>query len=236
MTNDKAGRMLQDLKAEVLKANLDLVRAGLVTLTWGNASGIDRARGLVVIKPSGVSYDALRAEHLVVLDLDGKVAEGALKPSTDVRTHLALYRAFVDIGGVTHTHSLHATLFAQACREIPALGTTHADHFYGPVPLARALTPEEVQRDYEGNTGVAIVERFVGLKPLEMPAVLCAHHGPFTWGRNATEAVKNAIALESVAHMALGTLQLAPAIPPMPRHILDKHYTRKHGPGAYYGQ
>lgn len=228
--------MLEELKAEVLKANLDLVRAGLVTLTWGNASGMDRARGLVVIKPSGVAYEALRAEHLVVVGLDGRVAEGALKPSSDLKTHLALYRAFADIGGVTHTHSPHATVFAQACREIPALGTTHADHFYGPVPLARALTKEEVQQDYEGNTGAAIVERFRGLKPLEMPAVLCAHHGPFTWGKSAADAVTNAIALESVAAMALGTLQLAPGIGAMPQHILDKHYTRKHGPNAYYGQ
>ena len=228
--------MLEQLKEEVLEANLALQRAGLVQLTWGNVSGIDRPSGRFVIKPSGVPYEALAAADLVVVDLDGRRVEGSRNPSSDTPAHRVLYRAFAQIGGITHAHSLHATMFAQAGREIPCLGTTHADVFFGPVPLARALTAAEVEEDYETHTGRVIVERFAGLRPAEVPAVLVAHHGPFTWGRSASDAVHNAIALEAVAAMALGTLQLNPAAGALPGHILDKHHARKHGPKAYYGQ
>ena len=228
--------MLEELKKQVLDANLALWNSGLVTLTWGNASGLDREQSLMVIKPSGVPYETLSAEHMVVLDLSGKVVDGELSPSTDTPTHLALYRAFEGIGGVTHCHSVYATAFAQASREIPCMGTTHADHFYGAVPVARALSETEVKEDYEGNTGKVIVERFEEIDPVTMPAVLVAHHGPFTWGKNATDSVKNAIALETVAHMALSTLQLEPTLDGIPSHILEKHHSRKHGPDAYYGQ
>lgn len=228
--------MLDELKQAVWQANLELHRAGLVTLTWGNVSGIDRATGLMVIKPSGVPYSELKPDHLVVLDLDGKVVEGKLNPSSDTPTHRCLYLAFPALGGITHTHSVHATAFAQACREIPCLGTTHADHFAGPVPAARALTPAEVKADYEGNTGVVIVERFKALNPMEVPGVLVPHHGPFTWGKSAMDSVKNSIALEVIAHMAYLTLALGPATGTMPLHISDKHYARKHGPDATYGQ
>ena len=228
--------MLEELKQQVLEANLELARSGLVSLTWGNVSGLDRRRGLVAIKPSGVEYSALTVETLVVLDLDGRVVEGRLKPSSDTPTHLVLYQAFPDIGGITHAHSVYATMFAQACREIPCLGTTHADQFCGPIPVTRALTPEEVRGGYEVHTGRAIVERFAGLSPLDMPAALAAHHGPFTWGRDAADSVKNGLALETVAKMAWGTLLLDPGMAPIPRHLLDKHWQRKHGPKAYYGQ
>jgi len=228
--------MLDDLKTAVCQANLDIDRAGLVTLTFGNVSGIDRAEGLVAIKPSGVSYAELKPEHIVIVDLDGKTVEGDLNPSSDTPTHVELYKAFPGIGGITHTHCAHATMFAQACREIPCLGTTHADHFYGPVPVTRSVTSQEVDEGYEVNTGRVIVERFRDIEPSAMPAVLCAHHGPFTWGKDTADAVKNAIALEAVAETALGTLQLAPGIDAAPAHIIDKHYTRKHGPNAYYGQ
>lgn len=228
--------MLDDLRRDVCEANRNLERLGLVTLTWGNVSGFDAASQRVVIKPSGVPYAELRPEQLVVVDLDGRVVEGTLRPSSDTPTHVRLYRAFPGIGGVVHTHSAHATMFCQACRELPCFGTTHADHFHGAVPLARALTAAEVESDYEGNTGVVIVERFRGLDPLAMPAVLVAHHAPFTWGPTPRYAVENAVALEAVARMALGTLQLAPAAAPIPAHILQKHYTRKHGPSATYGQ
>ncbi len=230
--------MLEKLKEEVLAANLSLEAHGLVKLTWGNVSGLDRERRLVVIKPSGVPYSELRLESLVVLRLDGAVVEGAHRPSSDTATHLELYRSFPAIGGVCHTHSTHATVWAQAGCELPCLGTTHADHFYGPVPVCRALDPAEVEGDYEGNTGRAIVERFVsgGLDPVAMPAVLQAYHAPFTWGKCAAKAVENSVALETCALMALHTLALNPARGPLPAHILDKHYLRKHGPGAYYGQ
>lgn len=228
--------MLEELKQKVCEANRTLQEAGLITLTWGNVSGIDRSAGLVAIKPSGVPYNQLRPEHMVIVDLRGRIVEGALNPSSDTPTHLLLYRSFEAIGGVTHTHSPHATLFAQACREIPCLGTTHADHFHGSVPVTRGLTREEVSADYEENTGRAIVERFRSLDPVASPAVLVAHHGPFTWGATAGDSVRNSIALEAVAEMALGTLLLNPAIGAIPSYVMDKHYTRKHGPGATYGQ
>ena len=232
------GAMLEKLKAEVCEANQALVEAGLVKLTWGNVSGLDPESGLWCIKPSGVDYRDLEPEDMVVLDLDGRVVEGRLNPSSDTRTHLQLYRSFREIRGVTHTHSPYATMFAQAGRELPCFGTTHADHFFGAVPLVRMLTPEEVREDYEHHTGVAIVQRLgeLGLKPLEMPGVLQAGHAPFTWGKSPLDSVKNSIALEMCAQMALGALSLNPGLVPLPTHLLDKHYQRKHGAGAYYGQ
>ena len=228
--------MLQDLKKEVCEANRDLERHGLVTLTWGNASGFDRDRGLVVIKPSGVPYASLQPDDLIVLDLDGETVEGSLKPSSDAPTHLVLYRNFDGIAGVVHTHSLHATMFCQANRELPCMGTTHADHFCGTVPVARALTEAEVEQDYEGHTGNVIVERFLNLDPVAVPGVLVAHHAPFTWGPSVGKALENSVALEACAEMAIGTLSLDAQAGPIPSHILDKHYRRKHGPDAYYGQ
>lgn len=228
--------MLESLKEAVCVANRELVRCGLVTLTWGNTSGIDRERGLVVIKPSGVAYDVLEPSDLSVVDLDGKIVEGKLRPSSDTPTHVLLYRSFPGIGGITHTHSRHATMFAQARREIPCLGTTHADHFHGAVPLTRHLTEAEVKGDYEANTGKVIVERFAALDPVAVPAVLVAGHGPFAWGHNAGDSVHNAVALEAVAEMALGTRLINPSSPDLEPYVLDKHYQRKHGPSAYYGQ
>ncbi len=228
--------MLEELKDQVCRANRDLERHGLITLTWGNASGIDRAAGLVAIKPSGVGYASLAPADIILLDLDGKVAEGRLRPSSDTPTHLALYRAFAAIGGITHTHSPCATAFAQAARAIPCLGTTHADHFYGEVPVTRWLTPQETAGDYELETGLVIVERMRGLDPMRMPAALVAGHGPFTWGRDPLAAVHNAVALEAVARMARDTFALNHSATPIPDHLLDKHFQRKHGPGAYYGQ
>jgi L-ribulose-5-phosphate 4-epimerase len=228
--------MLEQLKAEVCQANLDLVAYGLVTLTWGNVSGIDRVRGLVAIKPSGVPYAEMTPEHIVLVDLDGRVAEGRLRPSSDTPTHVRLYRHFGGIGGITHTHSLHATMFAQAREEIPCFGTTHADHFHGPVPVTRALTAEEVEADYEGNTGGVIVERFAAIDADAMPAVLVAGHAPFAWGRDAAESVRNAVALEAVAQLAMGTRQIRADAPRLESYVLDKHHQRKHGPHAYYGQ
>lgn len=230
--------LLPDLRAQICEANRSLVPAGLVRLTWGNVSGIDRASGLWGIKPSGVDYAALTPEDIVLLDLDGEVVEGTLRPSSDTRTHLHLYREFPEIGGITHTHSLSATIFSQAGCELPCYGTTHADHFHGTVPIVRALTPAEVDADYEHYTGVAIVERLreLRLSPLEMPAVLQRHHAPFTFGKNAMDSVNNSIALEMCAQMALGTLSLMPGLSAMPDYILEKHHLRKHGPNAYYGQ
>lgn len=230
--------MLEELKNQVCEANLELPRRGLVTYTWGNASGIDREKGLVVIKPSGVAYEELTPDKLVVVDLDGNVVEGTLNPSSDTKTHLALYRAFSQIGGVVHTHSTHAAAFAQARRDLPAFGTTHADYFYGPVPCTRVLTPQETEEDYEANTGKVIIETFAqrALDPVAVPGVLCACHGPFTWGKTAGEAVYHAAVLEEIAKMALFTLTIDPAAQAAPQHILDKHYLRKHGPNAYYGQ
>jgi len=228
--------MLDALKQEVCEANRDLERTGLVVLTWGNVSGVDRDRGLMVIKPSGVPYERLEPEHMVVVDLAGRQVEGDLKPSSDTPTHLVLYRSFPHVGGITHTHSRHATMFAQARRPIPCLGTTHADHFRGPIPMTRPLTEDEVADDYEGHTGLVIVERFADLDPVAMPAVLVAGHAPFTWGQSARESFVNAVALEAVAEMVLGTRVLNPEEPLLEPYVLEKHHQRKHGPAAYYGQ
>ena len=230
--------MLEKLKQSVYEANMELPRRGLVTYTWGNVSGIDREKGLVVIKPSGVRYEELTPDKLVVLDLDGKVVEGELNPSSDTKTHLVLYRKFPALGGVVHTHSPCAVAWAQAGRDIPCYGTTHADYFYGPVPCARALTPEEIDEDYERNTGRVIVEEFRarGIEPAHVPAVICRSHGPFAWGADAAEAVYHAAVLEEVAHMALLTLAVDADAAPAPQHLQDKHFMRKHGPQAYYGQ
>jgi L-ribulose-5-phosphate 4-epimerase len=228
--------MLEELKRDVWQANLDLVAHGLVTLTWGNASGISEDRRHVVIKPSGVPYEELRPENMVVLDLEGCVVEGGLRPSSDTPTHLLLYQQFDRIGGIAHTHSRCATIFAQARMEIPCFGTTHADHFFGPVPITKPLTEAEVNEDYEMNTGRAIVERFRELDAAAMPAALVAGHAPFTWGKDVNESVRNAVALEAVADMALGVLRLRTDAPLLETYVLDKHYHRKHGPDAYYGQ
>ncbi len=228
--------MLKELKRRVSAANRDLWKTGLVTLTWGNVSGVDRQKGLVVIKPSGIAYGDLEPDCMVVVDLEGNLVEGKLKPSSDTPTHLILYRALENIGGVAHTHSRRATMFAQARREIPCLGTTHADHFHGPVPVTRPLSEAEVAEDYEGHTGRVIVERFAGLDPEAMPAVLVAGHAPFTWGKSPEQALENSIALEAVAEMVLGTWSIDPAAPQLEAWVLEKHYQRKHGPGAYYGQ
>ena len=225
--------MLEQLKADVCEANLELVRQGLVTLTWGNVSGISDDRRLVVIKPSGVDYEQMKPEHMIVVDLEGNVVEGDLRPSTDTPSHVVLYKHFEDIGGVTHTHSPQATMFAQARVKIPCLGTTHADHFFGPVPVTRPLTLEEVETAYEANTGMVIVERFAEINPIEMPAALVAGHGAVTWGRDAADAVKNAVALEAVARMAIGTLTLRGDAPDLESYVLNKHYQRKHGENAY---
>ncbi len=230
--------MLTQLKQQVYEANMELPRRGLVTYTWGNVSGIDRERGLVVIKPSGVEYDELTPESLVVLDLDGNRVEGELNPSSDTRTHLELYRAFPALGGIVHTHSPCAVAWAQAGQDIPCYGTTHADYFYGAVPCARHLTKEELDEDYEKNTGKIIIETFTarGVDPAAVPGVICRSHGPFTWGKDAAQAVYHAVVLEEVAKMALLTRQVDPAAAPAPQYLLDKHYLRKHGPAAYYGQ
>ncbi len=228
--------MLEKLKEQVLKANLELDHRGLIIYTWGNVSGIDREQGLVVIKPSGVAYEELRVDSMVVLTLDGQVVEGNLKPSSDTPTHLELYRSFPRIGGVVHTHSPHATSWAQANRDIPCLGTTHADYFYGPVPCARPLSQDEVATDYEKNTAKVIIERFQNLNYQHLPGVLVAGHGPFTWGKDAFEAVHNSVVLEELAKMALASIQLNPGVGLLPQYMLDKHFLRKHGPKAYYGQ
>lgn len=228
--------MLDDLKEHVCQANLDLVAQGLVTLTWGNVSGLSDDGQYVVIKASGVAYDTMRPEHMVVVDLDGKVVQGDLRPSSDTATHILLYKAFSGIGGITHTHSRFATMFAQARVEIPCLGTTHADHFYGSVPVTRPLTENEVEGGYEANTGQVIIERFKEIDPLAMPAVLVAGHAPFAWGKSAAKSVDNAVALEAVAEMAWGTRQLISPPPMLENYVLEKHYRRKHGPDAYYGQ
>ena len=229
--------MLEKLKQDVCQANLDLVREGLVIQTWGNVSGIDRAKSLVVIKPSGVPYEQMKPRHMAVVELEsGRVVEGNLKPSSDTATHLVLYRAFNGIGGVVHTHSLCATAWAQTCRPGPALGTTHADYFHGPVPCTRLLKPKEIASDYEANTGQVIVETFARRDPLSCPAILVASHGPFAWGRSVDEAVHNAVVLEHVIRLAGDTLRLIPDSKPMQQALLNKHFSRKHGSKAYYGQ
>ena len=226
----------EKLKEEVLCANLDLPKHGLVTFTWGNVSGIDREQGVVVIKPSGVSYEAMKASDMVVIDLDGKIIDGSMRPSSDTPTHLALYRQYAAIGGIVHTHSTHATSWAQAGRAIPAFGTTHADYFHGAVPCCRALTREDVEGEYEANTGKVIIETIGAGNPMEIPGVLVSEHAPFAWGKSADDAVHNAVVLEEVARMALMTLALAPNRAPVSDFLLDKHYLRKHGANAYYGQ
>ncbi len=228
--------MLAEIRRRVWRANLELAESGLVTLTFGNASEILPDRSAFVIKPSGIPYARMKPADMVVVDLAGGSSRGRMNPSSDAETHRALYLGFPGVGGIAHTHSPCATAFAQARREIPCLGTTHADHFRGPVPLARALSEEETIEAYEANQGRVIVERFAGLDPMEIPGALAAGHGPFTWGRDAAEAVRNAIALEAVARMAIETLRIDPAAAPLEGHLLRKHFERKHGPGAYYGQ
>ncbi len=227
--------MLELLKEKVFKANLDLVKHNLVIFTWGNVSGIDRETGLVVIKPSGVSYDTMTIDDMVVVDLDGNVVEGNLRPSSDTPTHLELYRSFPDIGGVVHTHSTYATAWAQAGIDLPGIGTTHADYFHDAVPCTPDMTREEVEGDYELETGRVIVRRFEGLNPVHTPGVLVKNHGPFTWGKTPDEAVHNAVVLEQVARMAFIAYQVNPALTMNPL-LIEKHFNRKHGPGAYYGQ
>ena len=229
--------MLDTLKKQVLEANLLLPKYGLITFTWGNVSGIDREKGLVVIKPSGVEYDGMTAEQMVVVELEtGKTVDGTLSPSSDTATHITLYKAFPNIGGVVHTHSRWATIFSQAGKNIPALGTTHADYFYGEIPCTKKMTEQEISGEYEANTGKVIVERFKDIDPDAIPAVLVNSHGPFTWGKDPKEAVHNAVVLEEIAFMAWHDILLKPDIAPMQQELLDKHYLRKHGKNAYYGQ
>lgn len=230
--------MLENLKELVCKANLELPKYGLITFTWGNVSGIDRESGLVVIKPSGVSYDGMTADDMVVVDLDGKVVEGKWKPSSDTATHVALYKAFPSLGGVVHTHSRWATTFAQAKKGIPAFGTTQGDYFYGEIPCTRLMTPAEIAGEYELETGNVIIETFKkrNIDAAQVPAVLVASHGPFAWGTDPMDAVHNAVVLEEVAFMAFNAMQLTPGLEPMQQELLDKHYLRKHGANAYYGQ
>ncbi len=228
--------MLATLREEVLEANLELVRRGLAADTFGNASGVSREKELIVIKPSGVAYAKLRAKDLVVTDMDGNVVEGSLRPSSDLATHAILYKKFTKIGGIAHTHSRSATIWAQAGREIPCLGTTHADYFRGAVPVTDNLTVEEIQNDYELNTGMVIVRRMRDIDPMMMPAVLVAGHAPFCWGASAAEAAHNAWMLEEVAQMALATMALNPSVKPLDPVLIDKHFLRKHGTNAYYGQ
>lgn len=228
--------MLEQLKEQVCEANRELPEYGLVTFTWGNVSGFDREKGLMVIKPSGVAYGKLLPEHMVVVDLDGNKVEGELRPSSDTPTHLVLYRQFPDIGGIVHTHSPWATIWSQAGRAIPALGTTQADYFYGSIPCTRRMMPDEINGAYEAETGHVIVETFRGLDPNRIPGVLVHSHAPFAWGKDAHDALHNAVVLEEVAKMAYHTLQLQPQIPDMQQELLDRHYLRKHGLNAYYGQ
>ena len=228
--------MLLDLKREAYEANVALPRHGLINLTFGNASAIDRARGIFAIKPSGVAYAALKPQHMVLVDLEGKQVEGKLNPSSDTPTHRRLFLAFEKIGGVVHTHSSHATAFAQAGRSIPIFGTTHADYFFGAIPVTRKLTAREISNAYEWETGNVIVERFKGIDPLDFPGVLVNRHAPFTWGSTVAKAVEVAVAVECVAHLALMSLQLEPKLAPIEAELLKKHFKRKHGPGAYYGQ
>lgn len=228
--------MLEELKKQVYEANMKLPAYGLVTFTWGNVSGIDRDKGLFVIKPSGVEYDKLKLEDMVVMNLQGEKVEGKYNPSSDTPTHLELYKAFEDIGGIVHTHSSYATSWAQAGRSIPCYGTTHADYIYGEIPCARSLSRDEIDGEYEKNTGLLIIDTFKDRDPVAVPAVLCANHGPFTWGKDAAEAVHNAVVLEEVSKMAYRTELINKEVQPAPKVLQDKHYFRKHGEGAYYGQ
>ncbi len=230
--------MLEALKEAVLQANLELPKKNLVTYTWGNVSGIDREKGLIVIKPSGVSYEEMKASDMVVLDLQGNKVEGDMRPSSDTPTHIALYNQYPDLGGVVHTHSRWATVWAQAGMSIPPLGTTHADYFYGAIPCTRRLTQEEIEGEYELNTGKVIIETFtnLGVNPVHVPGVVCYSHGPFSWGKDPDEAVHNAVVMEEVAMMALNTKLLNPSIGDVDSYLLDKHFLRKHGANAYYGQ
>ncbi|MDO4562908.1 MAG: L-ribulose-5-phosphate 4-epimerase [Clostridia bacterium] len=228
--------MLENLKSRVLAANLELPRRGLVTYTWGNVSGIDREKGFIAIKPSGVSYEEMKDEDIVIVDLNGNVVEGSLRPSSDTPTHIELYKRFPNIGGVVHTHSRYATIWAQAGKPIPPLGTTHADYFYGSLPCTRPLTKEEIEGEYELNTGKVIAETFEGINPDYVPGVVVYSHGPFTWGKSPEEAVHNSVVLEEVSMMALNTILLNPQIGSIDSSIKDKHFLRKHGKNAYYGQ
>jgi len=228
--------MLEELKLAVYEANMELPGRGLVTYTWGNVSGIDRDKNLVVIKPSGVPYDELKPEHLVVLDMEGNIVEGRFKPSSDTPTHLVIYRKFKEVGGIVHTHSKWATTWAQSGRSIPALGTTHADYFYGDIPCTREMTSAEINGEYEKETGNVIVETFMNNNPIHVPGVLVRNHGPFTWGKDAHEAVHNAVVLEEIAMMAFNTFLLNPEAKPVNQSLLDRHFLRKHGANAYYGQ
>ena len=228
--------MHEELKKAVFDANMELHERKLVIYSWGNVSGMDRSAGVIAIKPSGVPYEELSPDKIVLLDLDGNIVEGALKPSSDTPTHLELYRNFESIGGVCHTHSLSATMWAQAGREIPCFGTTHADYFYGPIPVTDAMTKEQIQSEYELNTGRVIIRRLAGTDPMQMRAVLVANHGPFTWGKTPAAAVESTVVLEQIATMALGTVTIDPDPNPISNALLDKHYLRKHGKNAYYGQ
>lgn len=228
--------MLEQLKKQVLDANLLLPKYGLVTFTWGNVSGIDRESGLVVIKPSGVPYEGMTEEDMVVVDLDGKRVEGKWKPSSDTPTHVELYKAFPALGGIVHTHSRWATTFAQAGLDIPAMGTTHGDYFYGDIPCTRKMTPQEIAGEYEKETGRVIIETFAGKSPADIPGVTVHSHGPFAWGKNAMDAVHNAVVMEEVAFMDWHAMMINPAAGRMQQELLDKHYLRKHGKNAYYGQ
>jgi L-ribulose-5-phosphate 4-epimerase len=228
--------MHEELKKSVCDANIELHKENLVIYSWGNVSGIDRSKGIVAIKPSGVSYEELTPDKIVLVDLDGKIVEGNLKPSSDTPTHLEIYKNFNAIGGICHAHSMSATIWAQACREIPCLGTTHADYFYGPIPVTEPMTEDEIKNDYELNTGRVIVRRFAELNPMQMPAALVANHGPFTWGGTANAAVEAMVILEEIATMAIDTLMLNPNQTQISKPLLDKHYLRKHGETAYYGQ
>lgn len=227
--------MLEELKQRVCQANLDLVRHGLVIFTWGNVSGIDRESGLVVIKPSGVDYDSMKASDMVVVDLDGNIVEGSLRPSSDTPTHLALYRAFPELGGVVHTHSTYATAWAQAGIDLPNIGTTHADYFHRDIPCTADMTEAQVKGDYEAETGTVIIERFKGMNPVHTPGVLVKNHGPFSWGKSPEDAVHNAVVMEQVAKMAYVAFAVNPSLTMNPL-LIEKHFSRKHGPNAYYGQ
>ena len=228
--------MLEELKQQVCDANIELQKQKLVIYSWGNVSGIDRESGIVAIKPSGVAYDELTADKMVLLGLDGKKMGGDLEPSSDTPTHLELYRNFKDIGGICHTHSKYAVMWAQSCKDIPCFGTTHADYYYGAVPVTESMTENQIENDYEVNTGKVIVKRFTALDPMKIPAVLVANHGPFTWGKGPAGAVESAVVLEQVARMALGTITITPEQRSISQVLLDKHYLRKHGKDAYYGQ